>query len=52
MVGFGLGGILADLGWIVTGHRLWPVICEITDWNKVNELLEGSKRAYNKSKAT
>ena len=43
-LGFGIGGILADCGWIVTGHRLWPVILEVTDWNKVSELLGSKKR--------
>jgi hypothetical protein len=40
-VGFWIGGVLSDFGWMLTGHRLWPVIQEITDWQKVDELAKG-----------
>lgn len=43
--GFWLGGVLADFGWMLTGHRLWPVIQEITDWNKVDQLVGDEERS-------
>lgn len=38
-IGIWLGGLLADGGWVVTGHRLRPIINEITDWDKVKKLI-------------
>ncbi|MBX7145224.1 MAG: hypothetical protein K1X79_12285 [Oligoflexia bacterium] len=43
LLGFWFGGVLADVGWALTGHRLWPVIHEITDWQKVDQLVQTKK---------
>lgn len=44
-IGFWTGGVLADLGWMLTSHRLWPIIKEIIDWNKVNQLVEDHEKS-------
>ena len=40
VVGFWVGGTVADFGWLLGSHRIGPVMLRIVDWNKVEEFLK------------
>jgi hypothetical protein len=40
IAGFVVGAFLRDCRYIVQARKAWPVIREITDWNRVQELLD------------
>lgn len=44
-VGFWVGGVLADFGWLMASHRIAPLMLRIIDWGKVEQLLESERGA-------
>jgi hypothetical protein len=40
VIGFLIGGIIAQVVYLHISVRTWPTIDQITDWHKVDQLLE------------
>ncbi|MGZ5544280.1 MAG: hypothetical protein ACXWIU_06365 [Limisphaerales bacterium] len=43
VVGIAAGAFLRDIGHLVKSYRTWPVIHEITDWQRVEQLVQSHK---------
>lgn len=43
--GLGLGSLIRIVRQLVNAVRLWPLLCEIVDWSKVDALLEQKRSA-------
>src|SRR3954447_6624700 len=45
VVGVAAGAFLRDIGRIVQSCRIWPTLHEITDWQRVEQLLKAHENA-------
>lgn len=37
-IGFGIGTIVGDIRYVVSAARNWPLVAEVTDWDRVSQL--------------
>ena len=44
LVGLCIGAFLRDIGHFQGAYRMWPVTQQITDWNRVTELIESHEK--------
>jgi hypothetical protein len=45
VVGLAMGAAARDVGRLIQSHRTWPLLHEITDWPRVEQLIQSDDKA-------